>query len=333
MCRLPLKVGTLVLWTQGRVPAHAGRNQGQDQFMADQHVWRDRVVVGVDGSSAAEAAAVWAAQEARARQCGLTLLATVSPALATTGFGPGMPPSLDLIETLQRQAVEVLETTAAKLPHGDVLTHVEVGSASNALIDASRLAEMVVLGSRGRGGFKGLLLGSVGAQVAAHADCPVAVIRSAPRADARSIVVGIDESPAAQAAVAEAFAMADRHGYELIAVHAWDIPAYDLIVLPNSTIPVPLADVADDEIRLAAEVLAGYREEYPNVTVQERLVRAPAAEALLNAATDAAMIVVGTRGHGPTVGALLGSVSNAVLHKAQVPVVVVPHIDAGRSAA
>lgn len=301
--------------------------------MADQHVWRDRVVVGVDGSPAADAAAQWAAREAIARGCGLTLLATVSPALATTGFGPGMPPSLDLIDTLQAQALDVLNATAASLTGVDVITHVEVGSASSALIDASRLAEMIVMGSRGRGGFKGLLLGSVGAQVAAHADCPVAVIRSEPRVDARSIVVGIDESPAAQAAVAEAFAMADRHGFDVIAVHAWDIPAYDLIVLPNSTIPVPLADVADDEIRLAAEVLAGYREEYPNVAVQERLVRAPAAEALLNASTDAAMIVVGTRGHGPAVGALLGSVSNAVLHKAQAPVVVVPYLEHERSAA
>jgi nucleotide-binding universal stress UspA family protein len=231
-----------------------------------------------------------------------------------------------MLSELQAQ----LQTSSPGL---DVITHVEVGSASAVLIEASNLAEMIVMGSRGRGGFKGLLLGSVGAQVAAHAECPVAIIRAMPRAGSRSIVVGIDESSASQAAVAEAFSMADRHGYEVIAVHAWDIPAYDLIVLPNSTIPVPLADVADDEIRLAAEVLAGYRTEYPNVAVQERLVRAPATESLLNASTDAAMIIVGTRGHGPTVGALLGSVSNAVLHKAQVPVVVVPYIEPDKSAA
>jgi nucleotide-binding universal stress UspA family protein len=301
--------------------------------MAEQHVWRDRIVVGVDGSPAADTAAEWAAQEALSRKCGLTLLATVAPAIATTGFGPGFPPSLDLIATLQTQAQTMVEEVKSRLTAPDITTYVEVGSASSALIEASGFAQMIVMGSRGRGGFKGLLLGSVGAQVAAHAQCPVAIIRAKPRADARSIIVGIDESAASQAAVAEAFAMADLHGYEVVAVHAWDIPAYDLIVLPNSTIPVPLSDVADDEIRLAAEVLAGYRTEYPNVPVQERLVRAPAAESLLNAATDAAMIVVGTRGHGPTIGALLGSVSNAVLHKAQVPVVVVPFIEPDKSAA
>lgn len=317
----------------GPCPPDIGWTERQDGFMGDQHVWRDRIVVGVDGSPAADAAVRWADWEATSRGCGLTLLATVSPALATTGFGPGIPPSLDLIDTLQSQAQAVLDAAASGVSTKDVLTHVEVGSASSALIEASKLAEMIVMGSRGRGGFKGLLLGSVGAQVAAHADCPVAIIRDEPRPHARSIIVGIDESPAAQAAVAEAFAMADRHNFEVIAVHAWDIPAYDLIILPNSTIPVPLADVADDEIRLAAEVLAGYRTEYPNVVVQERLVRASAAEALLNASTDAAMIMVGTRGHGPTVGALLGSVSHAVLHKSHVPVVVVPHIDLDRSAA
>lgn len=301
--------------------------------MTDQHVWRDRIVVGVDGSPSATAAVRWAAWEAASRGCGLTLVATVSPALATTGFGPGIPPSLELIDTLQQQAKTLLNEAAANVGMTDVLTHVEVGSASGALVEASRLAEMIVMGSRGRGGFKGLLLGSVGAQVATHADCPVAIIRDVPRPDARSIVVGIDESSAAQAAVAQAFAMADRHNFDLIAVHAWDVPAYDLIVLPNSTIPVPLADVADDEIRLAAEVLAGYRTEYPNVVVQERLVRASAAEALLNSATEAAMIVVGTRGRGPALGALLGSVSNAILHKARVPVVIVPDIGDDESAA
>jgi nucleotide-binding universal stress UspA family protein len=301
--------------------------------MEDQRNWRDRIVVGVDGSPSADAAVRWADWEASSRGCGLTLLATVSPALATTGFGPGIPPSLDLIDTLQEQAQAVLDAAAAKVTTPDVRTHVEVGSASGALIEASQLAEMIVMGSRGRGGFKGLLLGSVGAQVAAHADCPVAIIRDAPRTHAKSIVVGVDESQAAGAAVAEAFAMADRHNLELIAVHAWDIPAYDLIILPNSTIPIPLADVADDEIRLAAEVLAGFRTEFPNVVVQERLVRSSAAEALLNASSEAAMIVVGTRGHGPTIGALLGSVSNAVLHKSNIPVVVVPHIEIDRSAA
>lgn len=301
--------------------------------MVDWAGWQDRIVVGVDGSDAAANAVAWAVAEAKLRHCGMVLMATVVPPVATSGFGASFPPTFDLMSGLERSAQELLDETAKQCHGVDVLTRVEIGSASSVLIAASESAAMIVMGSRGRGGFTGLLLGSVGAQVASHAQCPVAIIRSAPRASAHEIVVGIDESPAAQAALGFAFEIADRHGFTVVAVHAWDVPAYDLLVIPNAPIPVPLGDVADDEIRLAAEVLAGFRSAYPDVRVQERLVRGAPVEALLSAATDAAMIVVGTRGHGPAVGALLGSVSNGVLHKAELPVVVVPFIEPGKSAA
>jgi len=301
--------------------------------MVDWAAWQGRVVVGVDGSDASVAAVRWAAREAASRHCGLTMVASISPPVSAAGFGPAYPPALDLIGTLQTQAESMLAEVQGTLNGNDVITRVEVGSPSGVLVEASEHASLVVLGSRGRGGFKGLLLGSVGTQVASHAECPTVILRSEPRADAGTVVVGIDESAAAQQAVAFAFDYADRRGLNLVAVHAWDVPAYDLIVVPSAPVPVPLADVADDEIRLAAEVLAGYRSEFPNVRVEERLVRSSAVDALLNAATDAALIVVGTRGHGPAVGAVLGSVSNGVLHKAKVPVAVVPYVEPDGSAA
>ena len=112
-----------------------------------------------------------------------------------------------------------------------------------------------------------------------------------------------------------------------------DVLAYDLLIVPNGPVPIPLADVADDEVRLTAEVLAGFRTDYPDVEVEERLVRSPAVSALLSASDDPAMIVVGTHGHGPAMGALLGSVSNGVLHKAHLPVVVTPPVPDEPSAA
>jgi nucleotide-binding universal stress UspA family protein len=82
--------------------------------------------------------------------------------------------------------------------------------------------------------------------------------------------------------------------------------------------------VADDEVRLAAEILSGYTVQYPDVKVVEHLVRGPAVQALLGSATNAVMIVLGTRGRNAALGALLGSTSNSVLHKAKVPVAIVP---------
>ena len=292
-----------------------------------------RVVAGFDGSETARTALEWAADQALTLGRGLTLVHALMPPVTTGGLGVSLPPSLDLLDELERQALAQLDEAAAALDVTDTRTRINVGSASAVMIEASETAHLVVVGSRGRGGFKGLLLGSVSAQIAAHALCPVAVIREAPPADARHVVVGIDGSPGAEAALAFAFDQASRRGWSLIAVHAWDVPAYDLLIVPNGPVPVPLSDVADEEVRLTAEVLAGFRDDYPDVEVEERLVRSPAVQALIDASDKAALIVVGTHGHGPTVSALLGSVSNGVLHKSRRPVVVIPPHEPERSAA
>lgn len=290
-------------------------------------------MVGFDGSDSSTRAARWAADEARTRGRGLELVHAILPPVTTGGLGVGLPPSLDLIEQLERQAKNQLDAVAATFEGLDVSTHIAVGAPSAAMLEASETADMLVIGSRGRGGFTGLLLGSVGAQVAAHSACPVVVIRQAAPEGARTIVVGIDGSPAAEAALAFAFDEASHQGWTVVALHAWDVPSYDLLIVPNGPVPVPLTDVADDEIRLTAELLAGFRDDYPDVDVEERLVRGPAVKSLVAASADAAMVVIGTHGHGPAMGALLGSVSNGLLHKAKVPVVVVPPIPTTPSAA
>ena len=301
--------------------------------MTDGDAFAERVVVGFDGSDAARVAAAWAADQATVLGRGLTLVHALMPPVTTGGLGVSLPPSLDLLDELQHQAQAQLDEHAATLACSDVRTAILVGAPSGVLLEASETAHLVVAGSRGRGGFRGLLLGSVSAQVAAHAPCPVAVIRAAAPSDATTVVVGIDGSPGAETALAFGFDQASRRGWNLVAVHAWDVPAYDLLIVPNGPVPIPLSDVADEEIRLTAEVLAGFRDDYPDVEVEERLVRAPAPQAIIEAAKGAAMIVVGTHGHGPAMGALLGSVSNAVLHKAHLPVVVIPPQEPERSAA
>ena len=293
----------------------------------DHTAWAGRIVVAIDGSVSALNAARWAAAEAVARGRGLTLAHALVPPVMGGGFSIGLPPRLDILDTMREEAMTELGKIADGLEGDDITIEIQIGSASALMIQASESADLLVLGSRGHGGFKGLLVGSVGTQVASHAQCPTVILREQPRASAHQVVVGIDGSPHSMAAIAFAFDEASRHGWELIAIHAWDVPAYDLIITPQGAVPFPLADVADSEIRLAAEVLAGFSTDYPDVTVQERLVRAPAVQAILEASVDAALIVVGTRGHGPAVGAVLGSVSNGLLHRAPVPVAVVPLLD------
>lgn len=284
--------------------------------------WRGRIVAGVDASDSAHAAARWAAHEAIVRGRGLTLATAVLP--PTTIGGLGIPPSLDFLDELTAEAAARLKVLADELPGDDIHVVVEIATPGALMIETSRSAHMLVLGSRGTGGFAGLLLGSVGSQVAANSLCPVVVVRGLARTDATAVVVGIDGSPHSKAALGAAFEWASFHGLELVVVHAWDVPAYDLIEIPQGAVALPIAEIADEEVRLTAEVLAGYRDAFPDVVVREHLVRAPAAQALLDQSQNAAVLVVGTRGRGEFLSAVLGSVSNSLLHRAEIPVLVVP---------
>jgi len=301
-------------------------NQKNDSLARDTSIdpFAGRIVVGMDGSEGSVKAARWAVREARARGRGITLTHAIMPTTASSAFGISAPPRLDLIDDLRNGSIEHLTRIAADLDCTDVDVVVEIGTPSALLLTASDTADVLVIGSRGRGGFAALLLGSVGSQVASHSSCPVIVMRDDPRLDAQEIVVGLDGSSHSVAALDFAFDEASRHGFLIVAVHAWDVPSFDVTITPDGPVPLPLEHSADNEARLTAKILAGYTEQYPDVDVVEHLVRASAVHALLKAATNAAMIVVGTRGRGAALGALLGSTSNAVLHKAKVPVAIVP---------
>jgi nucleotide-binding universal stress UspA family protein len=181
---------------------------------------------------------------------------------------------------------------------------------------------MVVVGDRGLGGFSGLLIGSVAVQLAAHAECPVLVVRGQPHPSG-PVVLGVDGSPEASAAIAHAFDEAWLREAPLVALHAWLNP---VAREPGDMLPLvyDLDQVRDEEARVLAEAVAGCREEYPDVAVREELVRAHTRAALIDRSVEAQLLVVGTRGRGGMRGLLLGSVSQAMLHHAGCPVLVVP---------
>lgn len=289
----------------------------------DETLWAGRVVVGVDGSPESRLAADWAAVEATARGRGLTVVHAVLPPVGSSSFGPSMPVGLNVMAEIRDGALAELDAIAASLSAPDIRTHVEVGSPSGTLIGASETSSMVVVGSRGQGGFKGLILGSVSTQVATHSVSPAIVVRALPDPGADTVVVGIDGNPGSNAAIDFAFEMASRHGWRLVAVHAWEAPAYDVLVVPSTTGAIPLDDLSAEEARMSAESLAGFTADYPDVVVEESIVHGSARSAIIEASARAALVVVGTRGHGQVVGAVIGSVSHGVLHHARVPVAVI----------
>jgi nucleotide-binding universal stress UspA family protein len=289
------------------------------------------IVVGVDGSPHTDTAVRWAAARARRTGACLRLVhahaapvpAPAMPLGGTTAFGPGPDAETDRAGAAVLSAAADLAVSHA--PGVDVTTDLRSGSAATILIDVSAEADLVVVGSRGRGGFAGLLHGSVSARVSGRTRCPTVVVRDrAP--ETGPIVVGVDGSQPGAAALSFAFAEADRRGAGVIAVHAWTMP---LPVGPGEA--AALARAGDqDRLRhrqaaseVLADALAGARREHPDVPVHERLTEAGPAGALIEAAAEPAMIVVGSRGHGQLAGLLLGSTSRTVLHNATCPVVVV----------
>jgi nucleotide-binding universal stress UspA family protein len=139
------------------------------------------VAVGVDGSAASSNALRWAADEARLRRTTLNLKVVHAWHVPTFGYGAYLGAAADGFEDWAKLARESLDEQVANVLGDDpglpVVSEVVSGMAAEVVVEAAEGAELVVVGSRGRGGFSGLLLGSVSAQVAHHAPCPVTIVR------------------------------------------------------------------------------------------------------------------------------------------------------------
>ncbi|BBX97044.1 universal stress protein [Mycobacterium lacus] len=285
------------------------------------------IVVGVDGSAASNAAVMWAAQEAAMRHVPLTLVHMVNAAVPTW---PEMPITAGIAVWQEQEGRQVLEH-AVKIAEDNLKAEPKIAIKSElrcsppvpTLVELSEEAEMVVVGSYGRGAVGRALLGSVSSGVVRRASCPVAIVHdqdpSQPRPahpERAPVLVGIDGSPASELATAIAFDEASRRGVGLQAVHAWsDIEVVELPGLDWSAVK------SEAELSLA-ERLAGWQERYPDVTVHRLVVCDRPARQLIEQSRSAQLVVLGSHGRGGFTGMLLGSVSNAVVHSVSTPVIV-----------
>ncbi|SDE59318.1 universal stress protein [Pseudonocardia oroxyli] len=281
------------------------------------------VVVGVDGSASGSEAVCWAAREAARRRVGLRLVsALVLPEPNHLG-NPGLGTSYK--RTMTEAAEQVLADAVALArgvePGLEMHSELRSGFAIPVLLAESDRAGLVVVGSRGLGGFTGLLVGSVAIALAARGASPVVVVRGDAEEgpdDVRPVVVGVDGSPVSEEALALAFEEAALHRAPLLALHTWQDDVVELGIAPL----VDWNGVEAEEHALLAERLAGWAEKYPDVEVRRRVVRDRPAAELVDLSRSARLVVVGSRGRGGVRGLVLGSVSHALVHHAQCPVLV-----------
>ncbi|EHR50979.1 universal stress protein UspA-like protein [Saccharomonospora marina XMU15] len=287
-----------------------------------------KIVAAVDGSASALNAAVWAAAEAEHRGDTLRLVHTYAvPERGYPGFLATFP---EVREGMREQGGQWLREAESAVreaaPGVEVETELLEGETVAALLAESRQARMMVLGSRGLGGFTGMLVGSVAVALAAHGISPVVVVRGRrvedPPPTEGPVLVGLDGSADSDAALTFAFEAAAARGVPLVAVHTWTDVTFDGAVRTLSMSADP-AEVDKEEHALLEQQLGPVREKFPDVAVEPVVVRGRPVRTLLERGEQAQLIVVGSRGRGGFKGMLLGSTSQALVIHAPCPVAVV----------
>ncbi|NXY95464.1 universal stress protein [Streptomyces sp. BR123] len=289
------------------------------------------VTVGVDGSPEAVAAAGWAAREAVLRGVDLRIV------YADQWPGPvavqsGSP------EARRRWAEELLAEAAGAVrrehPSLQLETRHRSGQPAEVLADEAAGAGLLVLGSRGLGGVRGFLLGSVGMATISVTERPVVLVRApggsaaadgaaaAPAGPMRGVVVGVDLDRFSPPLLDFAFQEAVLRGDRVLVLYGWSIRP---VVRDASALVAAEREMGPDIARRLTEALGPWRREFPSVEIVERSPIGGPARLLLHAADNANLVVVGRRTRQGSLGAHIGSLTHAVIHHCPVPVAVIAH--------
>jgi nucleotide-binding universal stress UspA family protein len=278
------------------------------------------LVAATDGSEESLRAVEWAAREAVVRGAPLRIVSAVQvPAMIGLQVRPDRGFVADLIHHERDQAFSDAAARAAAVAPGlQVDTVPLTGPPAQAVTASGSDASMLVLGSHGSGVFGWMALGSVSRYAAAHASCPVVVIRGETAAVHRQIGIGIGDLEACADSLTFAFGEASLRKASLMAIHAVHLPAISR-AWPSAH---DLAGIEADAARQLAGLLDTWRSKYPEVPVSQDVVRGHTGRALVGLSARADLVVIGRHAEHPVPGP--GSVRHAVLNHALDPVAVVP---------
>lgn len=265
-----------------------------------------KIVVGVTDTSVGHRAVEWAAQRAVQRGCDLELLSVVRGAEA-----PGEDEVLYAAKSASQRFLDREAQFALSLGVTKVETSIGRGKPVNRLVEASEHASLLVIGSDYRGPDHGPARGAHGVRVVAGSQCPVVVVPDVDLGERRGVVVGVDGSEISLAAVRFAAAEADRSNEPLIALSVWTP-----LEVPRNPMVYPeqyLSNIEKITKETLAMSLAGVRQDYPGLEIEQRVARGYPSAVINETAHSARLVVLGTHGRGRVARFLLGSISHEVL--------------------
>lgn len=284
------------------------------------------IVVGIDGSEGSLRAVDWAAREALVRDAPLRIVSAASlPARMVSHSGAGEYDNVtDTILAARDRALADAAERAAQAGAGLLIDHDPLeGPPASAVAESGAGALLLVLGSRGAGAFTAMLLGSVSRYAAAHAPCPVIVVRDESAVPHGLVGVGIADPDDCADALGFAFEEASLRHAGLLAVHAWQAPQSGISRAGQSfTAPSPVA-ATEAAVRALTRLLDEWRVKYPNVPVSREVVHGHPARALAGLSARADLVVIGRHNRHPGFEGL-GAIRHAVLNHAHGPVAVIP---------
>ncbi len=288
-----------------------------------------QVVVGVDGTEGSLVALRWAAHEAARRSWPLQVVTCAQLPMAVevgmVGVGGFAGSAMDLIvkdqEGVNQRAVDLARSFGLG-PDVKIGGETILGAPAYALVGAANEDDLLVVGATSHVGRLTDMLGSVATVVTHRAKCPVVVVHGAPRSDneVKRIVVGVDGSPGSEQAIAWAIDQGTRCGAELVLVHGWVYPYLGA----RTGISEPRDDMRLDAMRTLEAATASVVDTAPGLKCHSVISEESAAKAIIDAAVDGDLVVVGSRGRGGFSALLLGSVSRTVAQHSPCPVAVIP---------
>lgn len=277
----------------------------------------ETVMVAVDGGTASEAAMAWSLD--RAAHCDIHLDVTT---VIEPNAHPQNETEADYRLRRETALVSTVGRAAPSLPTQVIEKSVIYGRAVDALIQASRNCDLLVIGNHPTSLLAGMVHGTLPLQLAGQTGCTTVVVPSNWRPSGSGVVVAWDDDSSADAALMFAAAEAHRRHEQLTIVHSWKVPSAQIFDADGATIAFDAA--LELEHNVLADAAVTVRRAYPDLVVREALEPGPAAVEVIAAAHGASLLIVGTHSRHATASFLLGSVSHSALINMPAPVAIVP---------